>query len=587
MRYKFLVSSFFIRIIFLFFLLTFPLHSQDPEQSVININNITSWIGNNGFHPWDMVAEGWNGSFPKGTPAGVIFSEGVVWGGKVLDGNDPIIRVSGSTYFNGNVPVTRLFRVRTHYKIEYLRDDAANFFLVSPEEVTEAMIEKIYAQYEKDWNEWPAEKGAPFYDKNKNGIYEPDIDIPGVPGSSQTIWIHYNDALSLQSYGSPPIGLEVQETYWAYTYTTLENVVYKQAKIIYKGTESSTPDAYIDSMYLVQWVDTDLGEYIDDFLGCDTLLNLGYTYNSKSSDGFYSQYLPAPPTAGFVFLQGVAQRTGNQSDSAVVNFKWRRGYRYFHSKPMTTFLAKRTAGGWSDPDGQNPEGTLQFYNLMRGYLPRPPYPSSGVLYNQYGADLGGFGTYNLTGDPITQTGWVDGIFEGPGDRRMFLITGPFTLEKNDTAEIVLALVGAIGNSYLGNITLLKYNAKVAAFAYDIFLDQMTYGNIELPPPQSPPQQTGPDNYVLYQNYPNPFNASTIIKYDLPDPAYIKLVVYDVLGREIIRLVDEEKNAGSYIAEFSGEGLPSGVYFYRITFNNLTSKLVYDNLKKTRKLLLIK
>jgi hypothetical protein len=254
---------------------------------------------------------------------------------------------------------------------------------------------------------------------------------------------------------------------------------------------------------------------------------------------------------------------------------------------MTTFLAKRTAGGWSDPDGQNPEGTLQFYNLMRGYLPRPPYPSSGVLYNQYGADLGGFGTYNLTGDPITQTGWVDGIFEGPGDRRMFLITGPFTLEKNDTAEIVLALVGAIGNSYLGNITLLKYNAKVAAFAYDIFLDQMTYGNIELPPPQSPPQQTGPDNYVLYQNYPNPFNASTIIKYDLPDPAYIKLVVYDVLGREIIRLVDEEKNAGSYIAEFSGEGLPSGVYFYRITFNNLTSKLVYDNLTKTRKLLLIK
>jgi hypothetical protein len=116
---------------------------------------------------------------------------------------------------------------------------------------------------------------------------------------------------------------------------------------------------------------------------------------------------------------------------------------------------------------------------------------------------------------------------------------------------------------------------------------MTYGNIELPPPQSPPQQTGPDNYVLYQNYPNPFNASTIIKYDLPDPAYIKLVVYDILGREIIRLVDEEKNAGSYIAEFSGEGLPSGVYFYRITFNNLTSKLVYDNLKKTRKLLLIK
>jgi len=576
-------------IMFLFFIciITAPLKSQDPTASVMDVSNITSWVWNNGLH-YNVVGSDWNGSFPKGIPVGVIFSEGVVWGGKVLDGNEPLIRVSGSTYFNGNVPITRLFRVRTYYKEEDLRDDAANFFMVSPEEVTSTMIDEIYNQYEKDWNEWPAAKGAPFYDRNKNGLYESEIDIPGIPGSSQTVWINYNDDLSPQSYGSPPIGLEIQETYWAYTYSSIENVIYKQAKIIYKGTETTNPNSLVDSMYIVQWSDTDLGAYLDDFLGCDTLLNLGYTYNSKSADISYSQYLSSPPAAGFVFLQGVAKRTGNTSDSAIVNFKWTHGYKYFHPKPMTVFLASRAGDFWSDPEGQDYQGTLQFYNLMRGYLPRPPYPSSIQVIGPYGVEFEGYGTYQLSGDPVTHTGWVDGFTEGPGSRSMYLVTGPFSMEKNDTAEVVVALVGALGATVLGNVSYLKYNVRVAAFVYDIFVDQMTTGNIVLPPlPPPPPEEIGPANYVLYQNYPNPFNSSTIIRYELSEDAYVKLVVYDVLGREVKRLVDEKKDAGSYLVEFSAEGLSSGVYYYRIFFDNLTSKLIYDKLTRTRKLILIK
>ncbi len=71
------------------------------------------------------------------------------------------------------------------------------------------------------------------------------------------------------------------------------------------------------------------------------------------------------------------------------------------------------------------------------------------------------------------------------------------------------------------------------------------------------------NYYLSQNYPNPFNPTTKIKYQLPELSKVKLTVYDVLGREVKTLVNEEKPAGSYEVEFDGTNLPSGIYFYRI------------------------
>jgi len=82
------------------------------------------------------------------------------------------------------------------------------------------------------------------------------------------------------------------------------------------------------------------------------------------------------------------------------------------------------------------------------------------------------------------------------------------------------------------------------------------------------------DYNLYLNYPNPFNPSTRIKYQIPELSFVTLKVYDVLGREVASLVNEEKPAGSYEVEFgsrsgrSGIGdLPSGIYFYRLQAGN--------------------
>lgn len=88
----------------------------------------------------------------------------------------------------------------------------------------------------------------------------------------------------------------------------------------------------------------------------------------------------------------------------------------------------------------------------------------------------------------------------------------------------------------------------------------------------------PTNYFLAQNYPNPFNPTTTIKYGLPKSGVLKLVVYDLLGREVKTLVNEFKQAGSYEINFNASSLASGVYLYRIEAGDFID---------TKKLLLVK
>jgi len=73
----------------------------------------------------------------------------------------------------------------------------------------------------------------------------------------------------------------------------------------------------------------------------------------------------------------------------------------------------------------------------------------------------------------------------------------------------------------------------------------------------------PTKYNLLQNYPNPFNPSTNIQFDLPKDGFVKINIYDMLGKEVANLVNEDKMAGSYLVSYNGASLSSGVYFYRI------------------------
>jgi len=80
----------------------------------------------------------------------------------------------------------------------------------------------------------------------------------------------------------------------------------------------------------------------------------------------------------------------------------------------------------------------------------------------------------------------------------------------------------------------------------------------------------PVEFELKQNYPNPFNPSTKIKYEISEGSFVTLKIYDVLGNEVVNLVNEEKPAGNYEVTFDADDLPSGIYLARLTESNNTS-----------------
>ncbi|NOS86647.1 MAG: T9SS type A sorting domain-containing protein [Ignavibacteria bacterium] len=90
----------------------------------------------------------------------------------------------------------------------------------------------------------------------------------------------------------------------------------------------------------------------------------------------------------------------------------------------------------------------------------------------------------------------------------------------------------------------------------------------------------PRDFSLSQNYPNPFNPSTIIRLDISGTSAAKtsLIVYDLLGREVAVLVDENLRPGEYEVHFDGTNYPSGIYYYKLTTGNFS---------ETRKMILLK
>ena len=78
----------------------------------------------------------------------------------------------------------------------------------------------------------------------------------------------------------------------------------------------------------------------------------------------------------------------------------------------------------------------------------------------------------------------------------------------------------------------------------------------------------PESFSLSQNFPNPFNPVTVIRYSIPSDvkgmsSNVRLNVFDNIGKQVAALVNEKQSAGSYEVNFKAEGLPSGVYFYKL------------------------
>ncbi|MEW6702992.1 MAG: S8 family serine peptidase, partial [Bacteroidota bacterium] len=151
--------------------------------------------------------------------------------------------------------------------------------------------------------------------------------------------------------------------------------------------------------------------------------------------------------------------------------------------------------------------------------------------------------------------------------------GPFNLPAKQSTSIAFAI--AAGST----IDELKNAIRQSRIKYSDIRTSIEDERIKLP-----------SDFILYQNYPNPFNPSTVISYQLSAFSYVTLKVYDVLGREVATLVNEEKQPGTYEVKFSVEtlhaaSLPSGVYFYRLSVESSSGRS--GSFSQTKKLLLLK
>ncbi len=485
-----------------------PDQTTKLTRSLSNIGNWAYWIAYDGLSAYDPILSGAGGYYPRGTTT-AIFQDGIVWGAYVRDNLTQNPRVGGQTYNVGTAPgkitvngtppagaasataelatnpLVKLYKIDTRFTVPWdqlteeqqsnaldvLRNSVAEENSINASQVGDDQIVDEVNTLATDWAEWPADRGAPAY---------PD-GTPGVAGADQVIWFVTNDldtGRTSSLYGSLSMGIELQVTMWAYNQpsTALGQVLFKQYKIINKS------GVRFDSMFVAQWSDPDLGDSGDDFAGCDTVESIGYCYNGYLVDNQYAQVNLPPPAAGYDFFQGplvpgVAgeDRNKNEIDDA-------EDYGIFNltqvgpgliNLPMTSFSFFAAGSAISDPPLRTYEGTLRWYKMLNGYIPDNEDMTD---LNRYkigsGPGAGGPTLYPMAGDPFRETGDLDGRGGnfGPGDRRIVLTSGPFTMEPGDTQEVVVAVVGGIIAEQGGNnrnaVEQLKLNDVFAQILYD-------------------------------------------------------------------------------------------------------------------------
>lgn len=98
------------------------------------------------------------------------------------------------------------------------------------------------------------------------------------------------------------------------------------------------------------------------------------------------------------------------------------------------------------------------------------------------------------------------------------------------------------------------------------------------------QYAGPSNYRLEQNFPNPFNPATTIQFQLPEASRVRIVVFDLLGRESAVVLDEERPSGFHDVVFNARALASGAYFYRMMAEGVGGKGSHS---ETKRMLLVR
>ncbi len=533
------------------------------QQIRFNPNNIDAWIWNSGIFDQDVRTSNTPGfQWPIGTGKFAIFTAGLSTGAMVNGG----LRLASASYSGEYAPG---YVLNSSGPPVAMTDSTFRFYKVK-------RGDNMNNNY--DWLMWGrmVPYGAPYIDVNQNGSYEPAVDTPGIRGAVQTIFLCLTDGFPENhtnnegfSGGTPPMFAELHMTAWGYDNPGYQDMIFKRFILINKN------DTAWNGTYTAITADPDLGDVYDDYVGCDTTLSLGFCYNSDNIDGTGSgvTYGANPPAVGFKWLC-------NNGINIPMN-------------SFTYFTNPSTIGPVCENDPSAPE---QAYNYLKGIKrDGTPWVIPPGGNQQY------ITKFCYSGDPAIGTGWTEGssgyphgsiencggpgVLTGtyvsvnaPGDRRMVMSLGSdnYNVASGDTIKITLAELIARGTNNLNSITLLKQlSNRAQALCNAGFI--IGVNNIST---------SVPGSFTLYQNYPNPFNPATKIKFEIPlsrgvsegRGVLVRLIIYDVIGKEIATLVSEKLKAGTYEAEWDASNYPSGVYFY---------KLVTDNYTETKKMVLLK
>ena len=490
-------------------------------ESHLDINNVRARILNNGNLFWRGSPNVYN--VPKGGRAQAMFNAGIWIGGKV----DGQLRVAAARYGN------------YHFWAGPLDDygappvDCAPFDRLYKVSIDDIQDYEATGVITPDLRDWPTGLGAPTYAPPGNGVDDDGdgetdeagetifvlnqplaqrvdrvIDLaggerPAILGD-QSIWWVMNDRGN-EHYGasSPPIGLEVHATAFAFrTGGDIGNATFYKYDFYYRGNWPFT------DVYMAIYSDPDLGYGRDDWVGSDTTLGVGYVWNSDNEDEGYYGYGSPPPAAGYDFLQGpIVPSTG---DSAKVSNEW---VQDFKNLEMTSFL--------NFYDGPcvicSPITALDHYNYMRGRWKDGKCITEGWYGREYSENCT---AYMFPGDPgasdDTCQFWSEcnsdevGTNMEASDRTFVMGTGPIMIDPGESQQIVFGLVWAQGVDNFDSVQKMKGASALAQAAYDT--------DFQFPAP-APPQVTvtAVDKGAILEWTNSPRSNNFLESYRIEDP----------------------------------------------------------------------
>ncbi len=543
-----------------------------PKSIFLQSGNINTVFRTDGYFNYDKVTFSGGAAgliWPSGAAQRLspIYTTGIFIGAKsVISGNQKELRLAASMYNThyspGNIPVNGQVP-----PLSVCNDSAFNGYLVSVTDQTlvnggvrtKTAGGRTYTFNYSPWSAWPVNLGAPYVEVNGVPGYQPgwNADRPGTGNGTArpsemifTVFMDYtncNNDIHLSELSLPggtlPLGVEVQQLAYAFDAEGFRDSYFVRYKIINKSGKNW------DSTYIGLINDADLGDASDDAGGCDSIKNIGFTYNFDNNDPDYGS---APPAVGYRLLQGPVIHTGINSDTAKLPCNTLIGYKM---KMMSGHILFSNGGGNCYGD---PGNAVQAYNYLMS--------KDGCGNTMINFTTGQPTTYKYSGDACTKTGWYD---SSGTDKRNLINCGPFNMASGDTQTVVyLFSITRGSNNNQSVCDLLNLTDNIKNYYYDCFnlIGVTPLGNII------------PKQYSLEQNYPNPFNPVTNIVFEIPKTDFIKVTVYDALGREIKVLVSEVMNAGKYNVDWNAENMPSGIYFYR---------LQSDGFSMTKKMMLVK